>query len=107
MPDETQRSAAVETLKRAADVLDAAGMDGVIEPIDRIENPTIWMDGVEEAFGIVRAVGSAKMKVLYDLYHEQRGLGNLIEKLEKNISAVGLIHVADHSRAPPGRVRER
>jgi hydroxypyruvate isomerase len=39
------------------------------------------------------------VKVLYDLYHEQRGLGNLIEKLEKNIDEVGLIHVAD----VPGR----
>jgi hydroxypyruvate isomerase len=37
--------------------------------------------------------------VLYDLYHEQRGLGNLIEKLEKNIDEVGLIHIAD----VPGR----
>jgi hydroxypyruvate isomerase len=36
---------------------------------------------------------------LYDLYHEQRGQGNLIEKLEKNIDEVGLIHVAD----VPGR----
>ena len=39
------------------------------------------------------------MKVLYDLYHEQRGFGDLIEKLEKNIDEVGLIHVAD----VPGR----
>jgi hydroxypyruvate isomerase len=72
---------------------------GVIEPIDRLENPTIFLDGVTEAFEIVRAVGSPKIKVLYDLYHEQRGMGNLIEKLEKNIAQVGLIHVAD----VPGR----
>ena len=97
--DEAQMRASVETLKRAADVLDAAGMEAVIEPIDRLENPTIWMDGVEQAFAIVREVGSPKIKVLYDLYHEQRTHGNLIEKLEKNIDAVGLIHVAD----VPGR----
>jgi len=36
---------------------------------------------------------------LYDLYHEQRGSGNLIEKLEKNIDQVGLVHIAD----VPGR----
>jgi hydroxypyruvate isomerase len=97
--DEAQRAAAVETLKRVADALEPAGMDAVIEPIDRLENPTIWMDGVEEAFGLASAVGSARIKVLYDLYHEQRTKGNLIEKLEKNIGAVGLIHVAD----VPGR----
>jgi hydroxypyruvate isomerase len=94
-----QRAASVETLKRAADILSAAGLTGVIEPIDRLENPSIYLDGVSEAFEIVRAVGSPKVKVLYDLYHEQRGMGNLIEKLEKNIDEVGLIHVAD----VPGR----
>jgi hydroxypyruvate isomerase len=94
-----QRAASVETLKRAADMLSAAGLTGVIEPIDRLENPSIYLDGVSEAFEIVRAVGSPKVKVLYDLYHEQRGMGNLIEKLEKNIDEVGLIHVAD----VPGR----
>jgi hydroxypyruvate isomerase len=94
-----QRAASIEVLKRAADILSAAGLTGVIEPIDRLENPSIYLDGVTEAFEIVRAVGSPKVKVLYDLYHEQRGLGNLIEKLEKNLDAVGLIHVAD----VPGR----
>ena len=94
-----QKAASIETLKRAADVLDAAGVTAVIEPIDRLENPPIYLDGVTEAFEIVRAVGSPRVKVLYDLYHEQRGYGNLIEKLEKNIDQVGLIHVAD----VPGR----
>jgi hydroxypyruvate isomerase len=94
-----QKAASVEALKRAADLLNAAGLMCVIEPIDRLENPPIYLDGVTEAFEIVMAVGSSKVKVLYDLYHEQRGRGNLIEKLEKNIDEVGLIHVAD----VPGR----
>lgn len=97
--NEAQRAVAVEALKRAADVLESAGMDAVIEPIDRLENPPIWLDGVEEAFEVVRQVGSPRIKVLYDLYHEQRTKGNLIEKLKKNIAAVGVIHVAD----VPGR----
>jgi len=97
--DEVQHRASVETLKRAAEVLDSVGMDAVIEPIDRLENPSIWMDSIEQAFAIAREVGSPKIKVLYDLYHEQRTHGNLIEKLEKYIDEVGLIHVAD----VPGR----
>jgi hydroxypyruvate isomerase len=94
-----QKAASVEALKRAADVLGAAGLMAVIEPIDRLENPPIYLDGVTEGFEIVRAVGSPHVKVLYDLYHEQREMGNLIEKLEKNIDEVGLIHIAD----VPGR----
>jgi len=99
MAVEAQRAVAVETLKRAADVLEREAVDAVIEPIDRLENPTIWMDGVEEGFEVVRQVESARVKVLYDLYHEQLTKGNLIEKLRKNAAAVGLVHVAD----VPGR----
>ncbi len=99
LPQQTQHQACIDTLKRATPMLAAAGLVGVIEPIDRLENPPIYLDGVTEAFEIVKAVASPNMRVLYDLYHEQRSQGNLIEKLEKNIDYVGLIHVAD----VPGR----
>jgi hydroxypyruvate isomerase len=99
VPARDQHAASIETLKRSAEVLHDANLVGVIEPIDRLENPSIYLDGVTEAFEMVRAVESPNVKVLYDLYHEQRESGNLIEKLEKNIGDVGLIHVAD----VPGR----
>ena len=95
----SQHAAAIESLKRAADVLSSAGLVAVIEPIDRIENPTIYLDGVTEAFEIAKAVNSPNIRVLYDVYHEQREFGNLIEKFEANIGLVGLIHIAD----VPGR----
>ena len=63
-----QHLASIETLKHAAEILSAMGLTGVIEPIDRLENPSIYLYGVEEAFKIVRAVGSPKVKVLYDLH---------------------------------------
>jgi len=96
---EEQHRAAVETLTLASPVLAESGITGLIEPIDRIENPTIYLDGVTEAFAMANAVNSPNVKVLYDLYHEQRGYGNLIEKLNANIAQVVLIHVAD----VPGR----
>ena len=97
--DGAQFRASVDTLRRAAETLADAGMAGVIEPIDRIEQPEIYLDGVTEAFQMVREVASPAIKVLYDLYHEQRVHGNVTEKLEKNIADVGLIHVAE----VPGR----
>jgi hydroxypyruvate isomerase len=48
---------------------------------------------------VVRAVNHPQVQFLYDIFHEQMGFGNLIEKLEKNIDVIGLIHVAD----VPGR----
>ena len=98
-PAGSQHAASIEALKRAADVLSSAGLVAVIEPIDRIENPTIYLDGVTEAFAIAQAVGSPNVRVLYDIYHEQREFGNLIEKFEPHIGQVGLIHIAD----VPGR----
>jgi hydroxypyruvate isomerase len=84
-------------------VLEAEGMDAILEPIDRLENRTYWMDSVEEAATITRAVGSPRIRVLYDLYHEQRTKGNLLEKLEKVIDKVAVVHIADvPRRSDPG-----
>lgn len=96
---QVQFTAAVENLKRASDIADKQGINIVIEPIDLIENPTIFLSSVKDGFEIVRAVNRPNVKVLYDFYHEQRGSGNLIEKLEANIEWVGLVHIAD----VPGR----
>ena len=96
---EAQMAAAVDNLKRASDVAAENGINIVIEPIDLIEDPTIFLTSVKDGFEIVRAVNRPNVKVLYDFYHEQRGGGNLIEKLEKNIEWVGLVHIAD----VPGR----
>jgi hydroxypyruvate isomerase len=89
----------IENLKRAADLAGKNNIRIVIEPIDPLENPSIYLATVTDAFAMVREIGSENLKVLYDFYHEQRAYGNLIEKLEQNIDWIGLIHVAD----VPGR----
>jgi len=94
-----QHAAAVENLKRAAELAAAAQVQIVIEPIDPLESPKEYLTTVTEGFEIAREVGSPQLRVLYDFYHEQRAYGNLIEKLEKNIDLVGLVHIAD----VPGR----
>jgi hydroxypyruvate isomerase len=99
LPRGVQHAACVENLKRAADLAAANHVQIVIEPIDPLESPSMYLTSVSEAFEIVRAVGSPQVRVLYDFYHEQRAYGNLIEKLEQNIDLVGLVHVAD----VPGR----
>jgi hydroxypyruvate isomerase len=96
---EEQRAAIVDTLKYAADLLEKDQFEIVLEPIDLLEHKQEAVTSVSEAFEITRAVGSPRIKVLYDFYHEQRQAGNLIEKLEKNIDQVGLVHIAD----VPGR----
>jgi hydroxypyruvate isomerase len=94
-----QTQTSVENLKRAADLAANDRIEIAIEPIDALENPTIFLETVTDAFEIVGQVGRPNVKVLYDFYHEQRGFGNLIEKLVNHIDQVGLVHIAD----VPGR----
>ncbi len=97
-PDQLKQTIA-DGLKAAAAACDGSGVELLLEPIDLIEDKRETVNSVADAFEIVRAAGHPQVKVLYDFYHEQRGTGNLIEKLEKNIDLVGLVHIAD----VPGR----
>ncbi len=98
-PRSAQHAASIENLKRAADLAAAHHVQIVIEPIDPLENPNMYLTSVSEAFEIVRQVDSPYVRALYDFYHEQRAYGNLIERLEPNIDLIGLVHIAD----VPGR----
>jgi hydroxypyruvate isomerase len=96
---EAQHTACVEALKPAADLAAKRNLTLLLENIDQEENPEYYLSSVAEGFEIIRQVDHAHVKFLYDFYHEQISEGNLIEKLEKNIDRVGLVHIAD----VPGR----
>jgi hydroxypyruvate isomerase len=104
MPREVQHQSCIEGLKRAAALVEGKTINGepvrlLLENIDPEENPKYYMTSVAEGFEIIRAVNHPQVQFLYDFYHEQIAEGNLIEKLEKNIHCVGLVHIAD----VPGR----
>lgn len=104
MTFEAQLQSCVEGLKALARVVDGKKIAGepvrlLLENIDPEENPKYFLTSVARGFEIVKAVNHPQVQFCYDLFHEQISEGNLIEKLEKNIAHVGLIHVAD----VPGR----
>lgn len=101
---QAQHESCIEGLKRAADLIEGRHIAGqpvrlLLECIDPEENPKYFLTSAAEAIQIVRAVNHPQVQFLYDLFHEQIAEGNLIEKLEKHIDVIGLIHVAD----VPGR----
>src|SRR3989454_7210317 len=96
---DAHHEACIEALKRGADLAAKQRVRLVLENIDQEENPKYYLTSVAEGFEIIRNVDHPRVKFLYDFYHEQISEGNLIEKLEKNIAQVGLMHVAD----VPGR----
>jgi hydroxypyruvate isomerase len=99
MSRKEQHQACIETLKRAADIGEKNGVTILLENIDLEENPHIYLWSVAEGFEIVRKVDHPRVRFLCDFFHEQISEGNLIEKLDKNIDLLGLVHVAD----VPGR----
>jgi hydroxypyruvate isomerase len=104
MPREVQHQTCIETLKAAAAAVEGKSINGeslrlLVETIDPQENPQYYLTGVTEALEIVQAVGHPQVQLLYDFYHEQIAAGNLIEKLEKSVKNLGLVHIAD----VPGR----
>jgi len=101
---DAQHQSCIDGLKKAAALVEGRSIGGqpvriLLECIDPEENPKYFMTSAAEAIEIVRAVNHPQVQFLYDLFHEQIAEGNLIEKLEKHIDVIGLIHVAD----VPGR----
>jgi hydroxypyruvate isomerase len=99
-----QHQSCIDSLKKAAALIEGKKIDGepvrlLLECIDQEENPNYYLQSAAEAIEIVRAVNHPQVQFLYDLFHEQIAEGNLMEKLEKNIDIIGLVHVAD----VPGR----
>jgi hydroxypyruvate isomerase len=99
-----QHQSCVDGLKAMAAVVEGKRIAGqpvklLLENIDPEENPKYFLTSVSEGFEIVQKVNHPQVEFLYDFFHEQISEGNLIEKLEKNIQRVGIVHVAD----VPGR----
>jgi hydroxypyruvate isomerase len=104
MAREAQHRCCIETLKAAADLVQGKSINGkpvrlLLETIDSEENPQYFLTEIAEALEIVEAIGHPQVRLLYDFYHEQIAAGNLIEKLEKSLPHLGLVHIAD----VPGR----
>ena len=104
MSVEAQTQSCVEGLKAMAALVEGKKIAGepvrlLLENIDPEENPKYFLTSVAHGFEIVKTVNHPQLQFCYDLFHEQISEGNLIEKLEKNIQHVGLIHIAD----VPGR----
>jgi hydroxypyruvate isomerase len=101
---EAQHQSCIDSLKAAVKVVEGKQIDGqpvrlLLECIHLEENPHYFLTSAAEAIEVVRAVNHPQVQFLYDIYHEQMSFGQLIEKLDKHIDVIGLIHIAD----VPGR----
>ncbi len=97
---EEHKAEAVKVLRRAADLAEAAEVTLVLEPLnDRVEHPGMYLVDTTLALDIIEAVGSPRLKLLYDVYHSH--------VMDEDMRAVlaGRIHLVEHVQVAdsPGR----
>jgi hydroxypyruvate isomerase len=62
-------------------------------------HPGYQGDDVDYLSGILRKVGSPRVKLLFDIYHVQIMHGDVIRRIEQNKDVIGHVHTAGN----PGR----
>jgi len=97
---EMQTANVIETLKRAAGILEPHGLVMVLEPLNTLrDHPGQFLNRIPQAYMICKAVGSPACKILFDIYHQQITEGNLIPNFNAAWDEVAYVQVGDN----PGR----
>lgn len=89
----------VQNIKYAAKKMAEHGIILLIEPINPQDMPGYFLSNLYETIELLQEIGLPNVKLQYDFYHMQKIHGNLISNLEKNISKIGHLQIAD----VPGR----
>jgi hydroxypyruvate isomerase len=99
-----QTANVIETLKRAAAILEPHNLVIVLEPLNtRRDHPGQFLTHQGQAHAICKAVGSPSCKILYDMYHAQITEGNIIPNIELAWSEIAYFQVGDNpGRKEPG-----
>jgi hydroxypyruvate isomerase len=94
-----QTANVVESLRRAADILEPHGLVMVLEPLNPRDHPGLFLSKMAQAYSICRAVDSPACKILDDLYHQQITEGNLIPNIDACWDEIAYFQMGDN----PGR----
>lgn len=89
----------IENLRFAAKETEKAGIKLLIEAINTIDIPGFYLSTSAQALSVIETVGSDNLFFQYDIYHMQIMEGDLAPTIEKNLSKIGHMQLAD----TPGR----
>jgi len=93
----------VENLRQGAAMLAARGMQLLVEPLNRTDNPRFILDGYADADALLTAVGADNLALLYDVYHARAAGEDWLGGLERRIGRIGHIQFSDYpGRGAPG-----
>ena len=95
-----QTATVIDTLRKAAAILEPHGIVMVLEMLNtRINHPGQFFTSTGQGYMIARAVNSPSCKLLYDMYHMQITEGNIIPNMNAAWDEIAYFQVGDH----PGR----
>lgn len=89
----------VDNISYAADEFGKAGLDLMIEPINHFDIPGFYLNTTDQAMEIITKVNKPNVCLQYDIYHAEREGENHDLIIEKYLTKIGHIQVADN----PGR----
>ena len=89
----------VANLRHAAERLDEAGIDLLVEPVNTFDIPGFHLCRTSQALDLIDEVGAPNLLLQYDVYHAQRMEGELAATLARALPKIGHVQVADN----PGR----
>ena len=94
-----QTANVVESLKQASALLEPHNITMVLEPLNFMNHPGLFLTESPQAYEICKAVDSPSCKILFDIYHQQIQEGNLIPNMEACWDEIAYIQIGDN----PGR----
>lgn len=86
-------------LRFAARALAQDGIELLVEPINMRDMPGFLLNRSAETLELIERVGEPNVKLQYDVYHMQIMEGDLARTLERELTRIGHIQIADN----PGR----
>lgn len=100
-PRERQRESILSALELAKPILIGHDITLMIEPLNTyVDHMGYYLYSSKEAFSIIRESAHPKIKLVYDIYHQQIMEGNIIPSVTQNLDCIEHLHAAAH----PGRI---
>jgi hydroxypyruvate isomerase len=97
---EEQYASMLESVKRAGDLAAKADLTLIIEPLNsKVDHKGVFLSTCGEGLKLVKESQNPHVKLLFDIYHEQVQVGNVIRTMREAAPYVAVFHIADN----PGR----
>ena len=98
IPYPFQIAAAIAHLRRVADSCERAGVMICIEQTNQFGLPAMLLQHIGDAYGLVKAVASPAVKLLFDFNHVQIMDGNLVANFERCRDEIVILQICDMPR---------